>query len=110
MNSQTVITNENSVLTFYTLGDINVAGLNYVEIWDNFVANKTDNVVCKNVFKSNISSEALAETLRDKNNIRQDLAKHIDDEYQNVADYVFVQPVVGKPIFGIQISKLIRAG
>jgi hypothetical protein len=86
-----------SVLMGYAI-NINLDGMAFDEVWDDFIDSKQDGVRCSDVLHFAIPPNELARMLR-----KGDLRTVLDEMRKLGANFVFVGPVVGKPIDGLGI-------
>lgn len=86
-----------SLLTGYGIKSC-LEGMAFDEVWDDLIDTKADGITCHDVLHFDLAPKELSKLLR-KGELRDVLA-----EMRSAgANFVFVSPVVGKPIDGLCI-------
>ena len=94
----------NSVIALYEIKDEAINKLGFKEIWDKYVASKSDDVFCRNIISFDMSVDALAESLKNSKDIDNELLDAIEAEFKSGANYMFINPEVGNPEDGYFIE------
>ena len=92
-----------SVLTFYRVDKLEEEH-DWKKVWKEITTDKDGKAVCMQVASFELEPIALAKLLRDKLIWPKDLASLISDE-AGLSTHVFVKPVSGKPILGLNITQ-----
>lgn len=108
MSTTDAKTDDHSVITFYSFGDVDVAGLSFREIWDNFVIVKCEGLKCHNVVSVSTGPKNLAAILANICDDDDYLLPGIYSESVAGAVYMFIQPVIGTPIDGYMIKEYLK--
>lgn len=100
-------TENESVLSIYLINSSRVYDYaDFLKIWDDFVAAKVPDVSCREIINFSVSVNELYDSITSRN-FSQDTYEILKSEFEIGANVVFIQPVVGKPIGGFFLSKLV---
>ena len=103
-----------SRLSFYSINLEGIADMHYEDVWDNHIAPlyilNNFNISCRQIVGFKLPVSSLSQLLRD--GIANELLNILDiikNELENDgANFMFVQPMNGKPINGYYIEKFIN--
>lgn len=84
-----------SVLTGYAIKR-NLEGLAFDEVWNDLIDSKAEGVSCTEILHFDLAPKELAKLLR-----KGDLREVMEEMRSAGANFVFVGPVVGKPVDGL---------
>lgn len=88
---------ELSVLTGYAINR-SLEGLAFDEVWEDLIDSKAEGVSCTEILHFDLAPKELAKLLR-----KGDLREVMAEMRSAGANFVFVGPVVGKPVDGLCI-------
>jgi len=97
-----------SVLSFYQIDERALRKMDPTQIWVELIATNRREASCKNIYSFKISPEQLLAEIS-SGRISDELLSDIRREYENGANLVFIQPIVGSPLGGLFIEDLISA-
>lgn len=100
----------NSVLTFYEVSESSAIDEKTVaadEVFDQIMSLDSSKRVCKNVYKFSTSPDQLVTQLENPSGCSKVLVDNIAKELECGATHMFVQPVIGRPVYASPIREFL---
>ena len=97
-----------SVIVFYSINYNTIATMSYDKAWDDYVIKDLPNIYCKNVAYFDLSPSSLANLLRNGGTSElEDILDATRIELADGSNFIFVNPVNGRPIDGFYIPNFL---
>lgn len=100
----------NSVLTFYQVADcmaIDAKKATASEVFEQIMSLDSSKRVCKNVYQFAMTPDKLVKQLKNPSGCSKALVDDIAKELECGAAYMFVQPVIGRPVYACSIPEFL---
>jgi hypothetical protein len=99
-----------SALTFYSVNYEEVADMDYQIVWDNYVITDLAHIRCTNIGYFTIPPSTLSAILRNGIEVElEDVLCMAKEELTEGANFMFVQPMNGRPVDGFHIKQFIAS-